>query len=303
MLAANAALTAAVVYLSKDIKVQGDGTLQTDNGDAMTAGKKPDIPLIIHDATRRRLRMLDGKRRLEVMQVPEWACNAAKTFGVRTHDFEGFVEFALGGSGKIHIAHGEATGREGSTYTVQGVNPISVDTETYDVTITAGQQCSVSDPALLRQLRELTDEEVADVRRRRLEERAALPGAPTDLPYRPHNFRGCALYHCFEGDVDCEHPSQEPERDCLVWSDDEGGGRRCLEAMCMFVKKKQSVRRRTSSSCPTSYTLAANSTCRFHSRHVKNVIELTATMTNIITIHSATGTIRSTTRSAKNSFV
>ena len=88
MLAANAALTAAVVYLSKDIKVQGDGTLQTDNGDAMTAGKKHDIPLFIHDATRRRLRMLDGKRRLEVMQVPEWACNAAKTFGVRTHDFD-----------------------------------------------------------------------------------------------------------------------------------------------------------------------------------------------------------------------
>ena len=66
-----------------------------------------------------------------------------------------------------------------------------------------------------------------ETRSRRLEQR--LEGAA------PH-YSGCELYHCFEGDMDCEHPSKDPERDCIEWSDGSGtGGRRCLESMCALV--------------------------------------------------------------------
>ena len=71
ILAGNAALTAAIVQLSQNVKVASDGKLQTASGDAMTVQSMPNVQTTMHSSRRRRLRMLDGRRRLEVAQVSE----------------------------------------------------------------------------------------------------------------------------------------------------------------------------------------------------------------------------------------
>ena len=74
VLGGNAGLTAAVVYISKEIKVQGDGTLGTDNGDAMTHEKLPKVLVAPPPVRRRRLRTIHGRQLLEVAQMAEHLC-------------------------------------------------------------------------------------------------------------------------------------------------------------------------------------------------------------------------------------
>lgn len=42
---------------------------------------------------------------------------------------------------------------------------------------------------------------------------------------------GCLLYHCFEGDADCDNPS--PRDACAEWEEGDGGA--CLEPLCAYV--------------------------------------------------------------------
>ena len=130
------------------------------------------------------------------------------------------------------VAGGSVTEQAGSTYTVSGTNPLTGRHDTKMVTFVEGQPCSISEPSRrLRELRALTEYEMDETHSRHLEQRLEV-AAPHHAPH----YRGCQLYHCFEGDVECEHPSERPERDCLEWSDGSGaGGRRCLESMCALV--------------------------------------------------------------------
>ena len=242
ILAGNAALTAAIVQLSQNVKVASDGKLQTASGDAMTVQSMPNVQTTMHSSRRRRLRMLDGRRRLEVAQVSEEMCNAAHTMATTSSMYEGFVKIDSDDGGETRFAHGDVVGQSSnSTYTLTGTDKGLGLTETVDVTLSEGQPCSVSLPASrLRQLRALNEEEVRAYRRfrrrhRRLDQSAVqslkMSGNVTVNKAPP-----CELYHCFDGDADCEYPSHEPEIDCMEWSEGSAnGGRRCLDPMCALV--------------------------------------------------------------------
>ena len=243
ILAGNAALTAAIVQLSQNVRVASNGALQTASGDAMTVQSMPNVQTSMHSSRRRRLRMLDGRRRLEVAQVSEEMCNAAHTMATTSSMYEGFVKIDSDDGGETRFAHGDVVGQSSnSTYTLMGIDKGNGHTETIDVTLSTGQPCSVSLPASrLRQLRALNEEEVRAYRRfrrrhRRLDQSAVqsllMTGNVTVNMAPP-----CELYHCFEGDADCEYPSQEPEIDCMEWSEGSAnGGRRCLDPMCALVQ-------------------------------------------------------------------
>ena len=81
--------------MSKEIKVQGDGTLGTDNGDAMTQEKLPDVLVAPHPVRRRRLRTIHGRQLLEVAQMAEHLCNAVRRAVERTNNFAGYAQVAL----------------------------------------------------------------------------------------------------------------------------------------------------------------------------------------------------------------
>ena len=242
ILAGNAALTAAIVQLSQNVKVASDGKLQTASGDAMTVQSMPNVQTTVHSSRRRRLRMLDGRRRLEVAQVSEEMCNAAHTMATKSSMYEGFVKIDSDDGGETRFAHGDVVGQSSkSTYTLTGTDKGLGLTDTVDVTLSSGQPCSVSLPASrLRQLRALNEEEVGAYRRfrrrhRRLDQSAVqsllMTGNVTVNMAPP-----CELYHCFDGDADCEYPSQDPEIDCMEWSEGSAnGGRRCLDPMCALV--------------------------------------------------------------------
>jgi hypothetical protein len=242
ILAGNAGLTAAIVQLSQNVKVASNGALQTASGDAMTVQSMPNVQATIHSSRRRRLRMLDGRRRLEVAQVSEETCNAAHTMATTSSLYAGFVKVNDEDGGDTRFAQGDVVGQSSnSTYTLMGTDKGHGHTETIDVTLSSGQPCSVSLPASrLRQLRALNEEEVRAYRRfrrrhRRLDQSAVqslkMSGNVTVNKAPP-----CELYHCFDGDADCEYPSHEPEIDCMEWSEGSAnGGRRCLDPMCALV--------------------------------------------------------------------
>ena len=254
ILAGNAALTAAIVQLSQNVKVASDGKLQTASGDAMTVQSMPNVQTTMHSSRRRRLRMLDGRRRLEVAQVSEEMCNAAHTMATTSSMYEGFVKITSDDGGETRFAHGDVVGQSSnSTYTLMERDKGLGVTETVDVTLSSGQPCSVSLPASrLRQLRALNEEEVLAYRRfrrrhRRLDQSGVqslkMSGNVTVNKAPP-----CELYHCFDGDADCEYPSQDPEIDCMEWSEGSAnGGRRCLDPMCalVHVDHKKNERRLT----------------------------------------------------------
>jgi len=202
----------------------------------------PNVQTTMHSSRRRRLRMLDGRRRLEVAQVSEEMCNAAHTMATKSSMYEGFVKIDSDDGGETRFAHGDVVGQSSkSTYTLTGTDKGLGLTDTVDVTLSSGQPCSVSLPASqLHQLRALNEEEVLAYRRfrrrhRRLDQSAVqslkMSGNVTVNKAPP-----CELYHCFDGDADCEYPSQDPEIDCMEWSEGSAnGGRRCLDPMCALV--------------------------------------------------------------------
>ena len=243
ILAGNAALTAAIVQLSQNVKVASDGKLQTASGDAMTVQSMPNVQTTMHSSRRRRLRMLDGRRRLEVAQVSEEMCNAAHTMATKSSMYEGFVKIDSDDGGETRFAHGDVVGQSSkSTYTLTGTDKGLGLTDTVDVTLSSGQPCSVSLPASrLRQLRALNEEEVRAYRRFRRRHRRLDQSAVQSLKmsgnFTVNKAPPCELYHCFDGDADCEYPSQEPEIDCMEWSEGSANdGRRCLDPMCALVQ-------------------------------------------------------------------
>mmetsp|Transcript_58895 Transcript_58895/g.97360 ORF Transcript_58895/g.97360 Transcript_58895/m.97360 type:complete len:356 (+) Transcript_58895:125-1192(+) len=233
---ANAGLTAAVVYNAKDTKVT-ETVLVTKGGDAVRVGRAK-VAVTATSLRSRRLKTnpANGRRRLVVAEVgcdtinSEW--ESFQTSGQTTGTVEvsnGVTTTVVNG---VVIEYDTATG----TVTVTSVEDPDDQFETNVGTSCTGEVYLGS--RRMRALREPTPAE-AEAHRRRLHGRTLEAGA-----VKFEHVRGCELYHCFKGDVDCGEPSAPSM--CLLWDGDS-----CRQPACRLFDGAVAEGRRLGVDCET----------------------------------------------------
>ena len=244
MLAANMALTAAVVFLAKDTVTNSTGVTMTPSGTrsrlpfqqrspasgnniscastalvpragqpirpgANSVGAKPKT------ARARRLHDFHGRMLISVADLKADHCNAVMAAVETSGENKGNAQLDSNDGGKDFV-----TGKIENTKEQGNVKVVTVVSEKGDTVEV--HDCGTAYTAVNRErLRKLAVDEARNSRRR------LAIGIDND---RKPIEAGCLVYHCFEGDADCANPSSREA--CSEWDEAKAV---CLEPLCAYV--------------------------------------------------------------------